>query len=551
MPRINLKNVSIEIAQPVVKAAGSQDLDLIKTATSPDIYVLIPSGRYKIRDEATWQRWGFTAGQVRTISQAQMNGIPRGPDITRAMRPFGNPTVYVVDHAQTRAVTTPDAFLLSGYSWSEVSNVEPMIINLLPATVILDTPPAVRSPKDGKVYSLYDGKKHHIPNADVMNHWGFDGYVTSPLIDTYPTGAPLTKLVKVPGAPTVWVVDNQKRRPLPSPDALLLNNFSWSNLTDVSQTMLERLPVGDPFYAPTTVSLPGNPQRFYVDGGVRYPIADDDTFNSWGFGRFGATVSAALANYPIGSKLTRLPRTADGAVWRVKDGQYRLIPSEGIFNGYGFSWADVTTIPIASFWPLVRGNPLDYTTDTLQGYAMPATTGFVGKEQHIWTTNGETSESAHYAINSTPFMGESIVLQNGVAGTGAFGRISPEIEKYYITMRWNYCTWYEDPNDLDSFGRPSTKTRDCNNTAKNWHKGKKVIVSNPRTGRKIVTAIGESGPAIWITRERGVVSGLSPEATDYIVGDRYFNGRGNGTGGDNLIYGFSVDQSLPLGPLTY
>lgn len=118
-------------------------------------------------------------------------------------------------------------------------------------------------------------------------------------------------------------------------------------------------------------------------------------------------------------------------------------------------------------------------------------------------------------------------------------------------MRWNYCTWYEDPNTLDSFGRPTTRTTNCSNTAKNWHYGKKVIVSNPRTGRKIVTAIGESGPAIWITRERGVVSGLSPEATDYIVGDRYFNGRGVGTGGDNLIYGWAVDQSLPLGPLTY
>jgi len=466
------------------------------------------------------------------------------------MRPFGDPTVYVVDHAQTRAVTTPDAFLLSGYSWSEVSNVEPMIINLLPPTVILDTPPAVRSPRDGRIYAVYGGQRHHIPNADIMNHWGFTGFFTTPVIDTYPTGTPLSKLVKVPGNPTVWVIDNQRRRPLPSPDALLLNNFSWTSLVDVDVPFLNRVPVGDPFYAPTTVSLPGNPQRFYVDGGVRYPIADDDTWNNWGFSRFGATVSAALANYPVGPRLTRLPRTADGTVYRVKDGGYRLVPSEGIFNGYGFSWGDVTSIPISAFWPLVSGPPLDYTTDTLQGYSMPATSGFVGKEQHIWTTNNENSDAAHYAINNTQFMGESIILQNGVAGTGAFGRISPEIEKYYITMRWNYCTWFEDPNDLDSYGRPSTKTTACNETAKAWHKGKKVIISNARTGRKMVVAIGESGPAIWITRERGVVSGLSPEATDYIVGARYYNGQG-GQPGDSLTYGFSVDQSLPLGPLTY
>lgn len=47
---------------------------------------------------------------------------------------------------------------------------------------------------------------------------------------------------------------------------------------------------------------------------------------------------------------------------------------------------------------------------------------------------------------------------------------------------------------------------------KKWYKEKKVLVTNKRTGKKVVASILDSGPAIWTDR----VGGLSPEAFDAI-----------------------------------
>jgi hypothetical protein len=529
---------------------GARSLALVKTANSSEIFIRISIGRYMIRDAEAWNRWGFSTSQIQTISDAEMRAIPRGPDIGKALRPFGDPTVFVVDNGQTRGVTSAEAFVLAGYAWGEVSDVERVIIDVLPRTVDLEAPRAIQSPRDGRIFTVNNGRKFHITDANTYAQWRFDGFFTNAAIDSIPDGGQLTTLVKSPNDPTVWVVDQGTRRPLPSPDALLLNNFSWSAMRTIDQAIINRLPIGDIFYAPTTVRLPGNDQLFFVFNGRRYPLKDTDTNAQWGFNKLGSTTSAALASYPQGPTLTRLARTEDGTVYRIVDRQFRAITSAGMFTGYGFSWADVTDIPIAALRAfLTQGPALADTTTVLNGYTIPATTGKTGLEQHLWTTANDNTEAEHYALKNVPTMGEFINVRNGVAGTGAFGRISPEIEQYYITMRWNYCGWREDPDGTvyPPDGKPDTwcPSSTFNSVAHAWHRGKKVIVTNPRNGRKLVAAIGEAGPAIWVTREQGVVGGLSPEGVDYVVGNKY------NTGGDVIEFAWAVDQSLPLGPLRY
>lgn len=57
-----------------------------------------------------------------------------------------------------------------------------------------------------------------------------------------------------------------------------------------------------------------------------------------------------------------------------------------------------------------------------------------------------------------------------------------------------------------------TRAVDISKSKKKWFKGKKVLVTNKRNGKKVVASILESGPAIWTER----VGGLSPEAFEAI-----------------------------------
>jgi hypothetical protein len=57
-----------------------------------------------------------------------------------------------------------------------------------------------------------------------------------------------------------------------------------------------------------------------------------------------------------------------------------------------------------------------------------------------------------------------------------------------------------------------TRALNLKKDKKDWYKKKKVLVTNERNGKKVVTSILESGPAIWTNR----VGGLSPEAFEAI-----------------------------------
>jgi|GEM_PF-4020129 len=121
--------------------------------------------------------------------------------------------------------------------------------------------------------------------------------------------------------------------------------------------------------------------------------------------------------------------------------------------------------------------------------------------------------------------------------SGAFGPVTAEQNEYYITMRWNYAIWYEHPSERDSFGKPKTKTRNVDNQAMAWHRHKKILVTNPKNGRQIVTSVEDSGPAIWTGR----ISGLSTKGIQAL-------GFRHGDCGMVLNYVWA-DQNAALGPV--
>jgi hypothetical protein len=183
--------------------------------------------------------------------------------------------------------------------------------------------------------------------------------------------------------------------------------------------------------------------------------------------------------------------------------------------------------------------------DTLDGVQIPATSGLVAREQHLYLNSGEAdlgrtlAAALHYTTSGTP-----TGAQNGMAGGyGAFGsnagyNLPIEDERYYINMRWSYVNWFESPDGSCSSapdGHPDTCTSNYNSSSKNWHYRKKVIVTNPANGKRVVASVLEAGPAIWTGR----VSGLSPEAMLAI----------SASTNNNLNYYWAADQSIPLGPL--
>jgi len=520
--------------------AKAASFDLIQTPGDGRVFLKENNCKRHIKDYNTFLSFGFNPGMIRQVGRAEFDSYPTAPQLSTVLEYNGR--VYAIISGMKAYVVSGDALTLNGFSWSDLQPFADPTFSMLPDAPPLYPPAykAVHIPSLGRIYYIENGYRRWIKDWNTwMAFKPFTGdFVNLESARSMTEAPPLSTVLNYNG--NIYAIIGGQKAYVTSGAALVTNGFSWSDLQPFADPTFGQMPTAAPLYSPKLIACSGN--IYYVAGDRKYHVENWETFLSLGGNYVNTSYCNQIAD---GGGMTRLMQYYDGRVFYIENNTRRYVPDPGTFSGYGFSWGQVRAVPQEVFDAIPEGASMARWVSSLDGVAMPTTSGLTGKEQHLWTTRGETDEAGHYAINGTPVNGISVTLQNGVAGTGAFGRLDPTIEKYYINMRWTYCEWYEDFSTPDSYGYPTTRSRNINSSLKDWHLGKKIIVSNPANGRKIVVAIGEAGPAIWVTNARGVTSGMSPEAVDYIVGANY------GAGGNNLEYGFAVDQSLPLGPLTW
>ncbi len=160
------------------------------------------------------------------------------------------------------------------------------------------------------------------------------------------------------------------------------------------------------------------------------------------------------------------------------------------------------------------------TVSTVGRAKMPATSGKIGHEQHASKQSCFKSGNKHYD-------GPNSYLSAGsVSNCMAFGKPrTTDQERWYFNMRWDTGGNY--PNDV-------------------MHK--KIIITNPKNGKRIVASIEEYGPAARLMTRDGINSGASPEVYKYLGLENPYTGNPNDKKG-YATFGFAKDQDIPLGPL--
>lgn len=179
----------------------------------------------------------------------------------------------------------------------------------------------------------------------------------------------------------------------------------------------------------------------------------------------------------------------------------------------------------------------------LEGHKLPAAKGGAGFEEPI------------NASGSIP--------SGGKVTFSGFASLGQEYRDFYITMRWRYASWAWN-------GASQSGPEDAS-----WYREKPrlVLVTNPATGKSIVAAILESGPAPWTgtpggkgdgqQRELwggyrddtpegylGRVAGFPPTAVDALGMEQWEHGGPSAGGsGHELVYSWAADQNAKPGPV--
>jgi len=173
----------------------------------------------------------------------------------------------------------------------------------------------------------------------------------------------------------------------------------------------------------------------------------------------------------------------------------------------------------------------DTVTTLVDGFEMMPRTGKLGLEQHLSLKSPQESASTHYQLSNTPDY-----ARNGMAGgAGGLNTGNPTVENERWASNTQWRWW------LTSSGNSNPcQDRKCQQ-ARSKTPHSRIVMTNKKTGKSVVTSAEESGPALWVTQQDGRNWGGTGEIFHYLK-------EGDNSAWPEVEVAFAKDQQTPLGP---
>lgn len=279
---------------------------IIKSNASPKVYYLENFQKRPIESPEMLESRFNWRGLIVT-SQEAIDEIPTGTPLTfrdgSLLSNRGN--VYIISDGLKRPIDSPAAFLRLGFKWGNVKAVSDAEINLhslgervttnstYPDGVVFKRP-------GGDTYLVDDGKQRYIPSPlifEAMFRWeevvdfsssvAGQSYLVNPKGDVYyPDG------LLIAGNGKVWIMENNKKVPIYSPEIFESLGMSWSMVREATQYEMNIIPTNElgqigknmKFYPNgTLIKSDDSPQIYVFDKGNLKPINSPAIFFSYGY----------------------------------------------------------------------------------------------------------------------------------------------------------------------------------------------------------------------------------------------------------------------------
>jgi hypothetical protein len=163
-----------------------------------------------------------------------------------------------------------------------------------------------------------------------------------------------TPLVRTPSSPTYYLITNGQRFAIPNGDILYAYGLERTELTYVSDGYLATIPDGG--VLSTIFTLPGDPTVYLADGNKRYGIASGAYCTKWGLACGNTNVQkelgAHISNTMYDGGVLQDLMANQGAVYKMEDGKKLPFFSEKALTDRGYTLANA--IGISNFTNAIR-----------------------------------------------------------------------------------------------------------------------------------------------------------------------------------------------------
>lgn len=216
---------------------------LIRTASSDKIFVLDNGVKHYIPSPQIFEsryRWQ----DMVTISENEMESYSTGDHIL-----FRDGTlisdknaVYVVVDGQKRPFASPTTFEMKGYKWGNVKKVNNSnILRIHPTGDTLfphegrTNGDLIKTANNPDIYVLENGKRRLIPSPlvfEMQYHWNDIVTISEFEMGFYPIGktVPFPDGMLVRDDNSVYVIENAQKRPVAHSTVFEALNYKWSNV---------------------------------------------------------------------------------------------------------------------------------------------------------------------------------------------------------------------------------------------------------------------------------------------------------------------------------
>lgn len=213
-------------------------------------------------------------------------------------------------------------------------------------------------------------------------------------------------LLKVKGDSTVWLIENGKRKGIPSA-SILEAKYRWEDVVEVlSSSVLSEYAVGENAKYPDGTLVKGSGNTVYVvaDNGQKRGITSAEVFEGLGYKWENiVTVSdAEISAYPTAGAVASADAHPNGAlindngtIYQIINGQRRGIPTPNVFETNRFGWDNVA-IATVNDKALPAGTNLSFPDGTLIREQNTMTVYVVADSQKRGITSAEIFENKGY-----------------------------------------------------------------------------------------------------------------------------------------------------------
>jgi hypothetical protein len=541
------------------------------------VYVVSDGKARPIASADIFTRLGYKWKNVINISRAELDLQGVGnliasaeilPNGTLIKEPGGR--VFLLENGYKRYVPSPLIFQ-ARFKWDELVNVSESDLAKYPDAAALFYPDGLIIASATSVYVMEGNYKRPIGSPEIFEsygmNWGQVRRATDYEISIIPDGDAFHQLKTYANGTLVWNKDTNETYVFENGSLLKISSDQLFNRRNYRRNAILTFPnrVINTYAKAGYVKYPdgsliSDGSRVYlIEGGNKRWISGPDVFTGRGY-RWGDVLRVnqeELDSHPTGMVLSSTPAVEylDGyripsTVGKVAKEQHLWLAdnqsSEDHYNMTGAANTSAIRNGMAggfgAFGPLTSADILE------EKYYITMRWNYVNwYEARSNLASGISNGNTELVLNNTtdfPSTGYVMIGNEVMTYSGKSGNTLTGLTRGYdgtVTSSYNagarVVYVYKYGSAWKAYPFKSYLNDDANATwvAKNWHKKKKVLVTNPNTGKQLVASVLESGPAIWTGR----VAGLSPEAMEALGANT----------NDTLEYGWVVDQNRSVGPV--